>query len=307
MKKYLQNKIAESKLALPLTMVYAGIIWLLSGFISGQWWLQFGCFVLAAFLMMELNTIHALIRIYSRMVSCVFVVLLCMLCFLFPSIPGAITQVCIIAAMMLLFNGYQDKLSSGWTYYSFLMTGIASLATVHVLYYLPILWIVIIFQLQSFSWRTYTASLLGIATPYWFWSCWLGWHEDFTPLADHFVPLGDFSLPFDLSLLTSHHLVTFGYVVLLALVGTVHYIRKHHDDKIRIRLLYGAFMWMSLMSTVFIFLQPQHYDMLIRILIISTAPLLGHFLALTHTRLTNIAFIVIVAATLIITGYNLWM
>ena len=307
MKKFLQNKIAESKLALPLTAAYGVIVWLASGLIGGQWWIQFACFVLAAFLMMELNTIHALIRIYSRMVSCVFIMFLCMICFLFPSIPGAITQVCFIAAMTLLFNSYQDKTATGWTYYSFLMLGVASLAFIHILFYLPILWLVILFQLQSLSWRTWTASLLGIVTPYWFWCCWLGWKEDFTPLFDHFVPLGEFSNPFDLSLLSEHHLITLIFIVLMAFVGTIHYSRKHHDDKIRIRLLYGEFIWMCLITTTFILLQPQHYDVLIRILIINTAPLVGHFLALTHTRQTNIAFFVIIAATLIVTGYNLWM
>ena len=307
MKKFLQNKIAESKLALPLTAAYGVIVWLASGLIGEQWWIQFACFALAAFLMMELNTIHALIRIYSRMVSCVFIMLMCLLCFLFPSIPGAITQVCFIAAMTLLFNSYQDKTATGWTYYSFLMMGIASLAFIHILFYLPILWLVMLFQLQSLSWRTWTASLLGIITPYWFWCCWLGWNEDFTPLFDHFVPLGEFSTPFDLSSLSEHHLITLSFVVLMAVTGTIHYIRKHHDDKIRIRLLYGGFMWMCLTTTAFILLQPQHYDVLIRILIINTAPLVGHFLALTHTRQTNIVFFVIIVATLIVTGYNLWM
>ena len=45
-------------------MVYAGIVWLLSGLFAEQWWIQFACFVFAAFLMMEMNAIHALIRIY---------------------------------------------------------------------------------------------------------------------------------------------------------------------------------------------------------------------------------------------------
>ena len=290
-----------------MTMVYAFIVWLASGLFDGKWWIQFACFVLAAFLMMELNAIHALLRIYSRMVSCAFIMLLCIICFLFPSIPGAITQVCVIASTMLLFNGYQDKESSGWTYYSFLMTGIASLAFVHILFYLPILWFIMIFQLQSLSLRTYIASLVGLVTPYWFWCCWLAWIEDFTPIINHFSTLGDFSLPFDLSLLTHHHLITLAFVVLMIIIGTIHYIRKHHDDKIRVRLLYGSFMWICLITTTFIFLQPQHYDVLIRILIINTAPLLGHFLALTHTRLTNISFFVIIAVTILITAYNLWM
>ena len=39
----------------------------------------------------------------------------------------------------------------------------------------------------------------------------------------------------------------------------------------------------------------------------SAAPLIGHFLALTRTRWTNMAFYAIVAIVLITTGINLWM
>jgi len=37
------------------------------------------------------------------------------------------------------------------------------------------------------------------------------------------------------------------------------------------------------------------------------SPIVAHFFALTHTRLTNILFIVIIIMTLLFTGYNLWM
>ena len=76
MKKYIQNKVAENRLALSVTIVYAVGVWLLSGFVQENWWIQFGCFALAAFLMLELNNVNALIRIYSRMVSCSFLALL---------------------------------------------------------------------------------------------------------------------------------------------------------------------------------------------------------------------------------------
>jgi hypothetical protein len=46
---------------------------------------------------------------------------------------------------------------------------------------------------------------------------------------------------------------------------------------------------------------------LIRIMFICTAPLIGHFLALTHTKITNIAFCILVVITLAVTGLNLWM
>ena len=48
----------------------------------------------------------------------------------------------------------------------------------------------------------------------------------------------------------------------------------------------------------------RHLPFLLRLLIINTAPLIGHFLALTRTRFTNIAFFVIVAVTFLLTAYN---
>ena len=307
MRKYIQNKVAESRLALPTTIVYAVIVWLLGGLIQSGWWLQFGCFALAAFLMVELNNINVLVRIYSRMVSCSFLVMSCMLCFLFPSTSGAIMTVMVIGSLMSLFASYQDQQAVKASYYSFLLMGLASMTFVHILFYLPLIWLVMAFLLQSFSWRTWSASILGLLTPYWFCLCWLAWQQDFTFLFSHFMVLGDFARPLDFSLLTIHQIVSLVVVVLFAVIGTIHFIRQHHDDKIRIRLLYHFFIWMDLATVLFLILQPQHYDYLMRILMINTAPLTGHFLALTHTRWTNMAFFAIVAIILFVTGFNLWM
>jgi hypothetical protein len=41
-------------------------------------------------------------------------------------------------------------------------------------------------------------------------------------------------------------------------------------------------------------------------MIIAVSPLIGHFLALTKTKITNIAFIVITIAVLVLTAFNLW-
>jgi len=64
---------------------------------------------------------------------------------------------------------------------------------------------------------------------------------------------------------------------------------------------------MALLAIVLLVLQPQHYDVLMRLLIINTAPFAAHFVALTYTKLTNIAFCVIVGLCLLITAYCLWM
>ena len=57
----------------------------------------------------------------------------------------------------------------------------------------------------------------------------------------------------------------------------------------------------------FLLLQPQHYYYLIRLLIISTSPLIAHYITLTSTRLTNISFILILILSILLTTYNLWM
>lgn len=305
MNKRLQNKIAESKLALPVTGVYAIVIWLLCGLVTNQWWLQFGCFILSSYLMAELNNINVLIRIYSRMVSCTFLVLSCAACFLFPLQQGAILQLCFVGFLSILFMGH-DKESTGAAYYAFLVLGIGSMAFVQIVYFLPLFWLLMGTNLQMLSWRTFSASLLGLLTPYWFGACWLVWQEDFSPVVDHFSQLADFSSLVGIRLLTLNQLVFFTVLCLLTATGIIHYIRSHHGDKIRVRLLYGFFAWVAIFSLMLTVVLPRHYDALIRMAIVCTASLLAHFIALTSTKITNIAFFVVVGGLLLLTGYSLW-
>ena len=93
----------------------------------------------------------------------------------------------------------------------------------------------------------------------------------------------------------------------LALTGIVHYWRNSSGDNIRIRQFYGCFIGMSFATVIFLVLQPQHYDILIRILIINVSPLIAHFISLTRTRITNITFYVICAVAVVLTLLNLWM
>ena len=53
-------------------------------------------------------------------------------------------------------------------------------------------------------------------------------------------------------------------------------------------------------------LQPTLYNILTRMLIVFVSPLLAHYLALTHTRITNITFQVLLFMAVLLTIYNLW-
>ncbi len=301
-----QNKIAQSRIALPATMAYGLMVWLLCGAIANDWWLQLGCFAFSSYLMVQLNNVHALIRVYSRMVTCTFIALCCVMCFLFPSIQGAFTQLFIVAALLVLFTTYQDRQSTGRTYYAFLFWGLISLMYPQVLYLVPILWLLMtsIF-LVSLSLRTWVASLLGLITPYWFYGCWLLWEGKIDVLVTHLSSLTCYQTIFDLSILSPSQQLSLSLIALLSAIGITHYIRKSSGDKIRTRIFFSCFIWLDIISFAAIMVQPQHYDLFIRLITVCTSALYGHFAALTRTRVTNITFFTLIALTLVLTLYNI--
>ena len=91
------------------------------------------------------------------------------------------------------------------------------------------------------------------------------------------------------------------------LIGIVHYSRLGYQDKTRTRLLHEIFITVDIVSILFLALQPQYYAILLSIIIVNTSPLIAHFLTLTHTWLTNIAFHLIIVITLALIAYNVWM
>lgn len=293
-------------MALPAAILYGVAVWLLAGLIQEQWWIQFGCFLLSAYLMVHLNNLNVLIRIYSRIVSVSFIILSVAAVFLFPSIKGAIIQLCFVASLLIFYNCYQDKETPGWTFYAFLCLGIGSIADIHILYFVPIFWLMMFIIVYSISWRTFIASVVGLLTPYWFWAAWALWKEDRTmySITQHVRLLTDYQVP---EPLTSQQTLLFGLIILLGITGAIHFLRTSSRDKIRTRQLYYSFFILGTTAAILLILQPQHYDMMIRIMIIAVSPLIGHFLALTKTKFTNIAFLMITTAVLALTVFNLWI
>src|SRR5574344_376674 len=305
--KRLQNRVSQSRMALPVISVYSILLWVLGGMFNEGLWANITCFVVSTYLMVELNNANSLIRIYSRMVSCSYLVILSASCFLFQSMQGAIVQLCAVAFYISLFHSYQDKYASNWVFYAFLCFGLASLAFVQVLFLTPVLWIVMIFNLRSMSMRTFCASLLGIMTPYWLIGAYCIYDRQMELFIKHFVSIADFQPLGNYSSITEHQWVTLVIILILALTGIVHYLRTSYNDKIRVRMLFQTFIILDIFSVIFLFLQPQHYDVLLRLIIINTSPLLAHYVVLTKTWITNVSFVLITIALLLLTVYNLWV
>lgn len=303
--KRAQNRIAESRATLPWTAVICLLIWLVGGVITRGWWLQMGVAALAMLMMALLNNVNALIRIYSRMISCSFIVLMTMTAYLWPQLSAGMAALAVTTFYLLLFQTYQDKRAMGMIFYAYAMLGIGSIFWVQLLWLVPLFWILMATNILAFSGRTFFASILGLVLPYWFLGGYYFLTGQITMLGEHFADILNVGPLFALGLLDLHHFVTIGFVFLLGILGMVHFLRNSYKDKIRIRMYYEAFIVIELVLMAAIIVFPKMADPLMALRIATTAPLIGHFLALTHTKLTNITFFVILAIVAALTLYNI--
>ena len=318
MKKRVQNRIATSRFTLWVSVAASVALWLTGGLlgpvpglpVGASWtgaWMPFGCFLLTVQLMAVLNNSNALIRIYSRSVASAFVVLMCAGNFLLGSASGAFVQLCMVLTYLLLFRTYQDRQTAGKVYYAFLCVGLTSLFCVHLLWFVPVWWLLMHYQLSSLSWRTFFASVLGVLTPYWLALPAVVFFRRPDALAAHFATLAEVGDPLaGLAALSVNEVAFYLFVVALGLTGSIHHERKRSGDNVRIQLLYDCFMVMFAAAAVVVVILPRHYDVLVRLMVVNVAPLIAHFVTLTSTRVTNIAFHFICAAALALTLLSLW-
>ncbi len=304
--KRLQNRIAESRWLLPTMMPIAVVIWATVGILDHNAIVPLLCLFFSTYLMMELNNSNALIRIYSRIVSSAFLAMTTMATFQFSSTRAAIVVLCSVGYYTTAFRCYQDTESPGWTFYSFLCIGLCSVVWVQSLFFVPLLWIVMRTNLLAMSLRSFVSSIFGLIFPNLFLTAYYIVLQQPERLIEHFTDMAVFQSLFNYSILSINQIITLGLVLLCAFIGIPHVLLQRRRDNIRTRLLHQIFITIDIAAIVFIVLQPQHYEILLGIIIVSTSPLIGHYIALTHSKLSDITFRILAVLTLVLTAYNLW-
>lgn len=296
--KRIQNRIAESGLTLPVTATVGLAVWLLNSHLTGEYqWPQLACFAVTVYLLIELSNANALLRIRSRMVSSTFIVLWCC-CGLFSSLKGIAVGMCFVAALLPLLQTYQNTQAVGRVFFSFACIGLASVVSVYILLVVPLLWILMATQLQSFSGRSWAASLIGLLTPYWLALPWLIYTEQMAMLTSHFASLWKALPPlfegYDTlcSSLLPPRLPAFVFVAGMTMVGIAHFWHFSHEEKIRTRLLYGLFAAIAGELLLLVALLPPLYDVLIPAALICASPQVAHVLTFGNSRLSNIFFFI---------------
>lgn len=313
---------AVSRLALPVMSLYSVALWLAILATEFSLWPVFLLFCIGVYLVVELNNRNALMRQYSRMVSCSYMAMMMMCPWVLRNHNVLFVQVCLIASLLLLFRIYQRRESAGTRYYSYLLVGIASMVWPPLLYVVPLLFFCEAAFLYSFSWKGFFISLFAIATPMWLALPYVAYTGTFQEVIDHFaqvVPndklISAFSNPVLLIPsavpLELYQAVVVILIIAVMIAGVVHYVRNSYADKIQVRMYYNLFILMSLVITlayIVVMLLPfdktATMDMLLAILIVFVSPLVAHYITFTNTRLTNISVILLMIVVLTLTVYN---
>jgi hypothetical protein len=138
------------------------------------------------------------------------------------------------------------------------------------------------------------------------WYAWQG-EGDISPWLLHFTEFASLQQLFSYSVLSLQHLLLMAFLVILFLLGAIHFVVTSYKDKIRVRQIYYSLMVLMFFSCILVIFQPQLYHLAFHVMIISVSPIIGHFIALTNSRLTNILFFILAVVTLFITSMNLWI
>ncbi len=310
----IQKTIANSQTTLPVVGVLSVLLWIVlpttsdgAAFMGEEYglWrfvpktLQEGCealglgllcAALAVYMMVELNSRNILLRVSSRMLSCMLAILLTISVAYHGFQPGYVVLLLSLLSFFSLFAAYQhpDPILS---FEVFLYLSVASLVFPKLVWLAPLYWLMQGY-FQAFSFRSVVASLLALLMTYWLYAGVAAMSGHFALFMAHAQTAVRFHAG-DYHLVDYRDVVTFLFVVLLFVVGTIDFYLHRYLDRVRTRIQYDALCLYGGVLIVLICLQPQYADVLMPLLLVSTSMVFGHFFALTHTRFSHICCLVL--------------
>ncbi len=320
---------SESSATLPTACVVATLLWWLpQGGYSTVYLLGWLTCALTSYIILEMNAQSALLRIRSRMVSALWLFVIAALGFLHPLQTGTVLLFCLSVSFFCLLRTCDAYRPEPDTMRAYLWLSIGSLLwPPFLLLSIVHLWSQAVY-LRSLTRRSFGAAFIGIVLPYALWVTVAFAFGHMEPFVDHATSvIAPFLEPFywqwaiDLAQTTdwngfsegfvrhmtpvaASHMVELSallFILLLGFTGFVHYVRKSYDDKIRVRMCYYSMMVMQVVIILWMALQPQHFSQLFPLLVLTTIPAAAHFIALTHTWLSN-AWVVVLILLLIGVG-----
>ncbi len=234
-----------------------------------------------AFFFAELNNGFQLLRVRSRMVSTTFLALTAAAPALFVADWSLLPAVCFILSLLPLLSAYQLPRPAPYVFHVGLLIGIGALA------YPPLLLLLVVWTfslaafLRALDRRSFFALLLGASLPAYGLAAVGVWRGDIGTIFLPYVATFRFAAP-SFAHVTWAQWLLGGFTALLGLVAVIHFYRTSYNDKIRTRMFFNVFALTEIVLLAALALQPQRADVLLRVLVANSAPLIGHYLTLAR-------------------------
>ena len=256
-----------------------------------------------------ISPVEEVIRIRTRMMSCVWLILAASLSFMHPLGEPIIAAAFLAVSHLLLFRCYQRHRPQQLVFHAFLMLGIGSFcAPVMLAMAVPFFLYLAIF-LRTLTGKAFWAGVLGIIVPYWCYAVWCFVTGDMQSFVARMTDMAQLEMP-SVELLTSLPFVwqvSAGVIALLSIISILHYLSTNYDDKIRVRMILYIYMSQTLLLMAFLALQPAHYQTTMALLVCSASPLIAHYFSLSRTLLTTILFLLTLLLVAGVATLNLWL
>ena len=189
-------------------------------------------------------------------------------------------------------------------YSAALLIGIGSLLWIHLFWFLPLFWLGM-YNFRSLTPRTFIASLLGVATVYWFLLGWCVWQRDFTPFS---IP---FSTLFKVRFLATDGIVLLDWIsimaiALLTVVASLNIVMHDTEDSLRSRQFLSFLIAMSVWAFSRYFLYEQVSEEFLETACVPASILIAHFFTVTRGRIVFWSFFATVAILIATLFIRLW-
>ncbi|MBR4131089.1 MAG: hypothetical protein IKU02_09275, partial [Bacteroidaceae bacterium] len=250
-----------------------------------------------------------IIRIRTRMMSCVWLVLAASLSFMHPLGEPIVAAAFLCVSYLLLFRSYQRHRPQAIVFHAFLMLGIGSFcAPVMLAMAIPYFLYLAIF-LRSLTRRAFWAGILGIVVPYWCYAVWCFAMGNLQSFLARLTEMAQYEIP-NLEAITSMPFVwqvSAAVIILLSIVSIIHYLRTNYDDKIRVRMILYIYLSQTILLIAFLLLQPAHYQTTMALLVASASPLIAHYFSLTGSWFSTFFFFFSLVLIAGVATLNLWL
>lgn len=248
-----------------------------------------GVTVLATYLLGELNNLYSLLRVRSRLVSALYLLLMLSCPELHVWRPELLTGLCLLAAFFLLFASYQRPRPQGVIFYAFFFATLGGMCFPPALVFPLVCYFCMLFQLRSFTLSSFAAGLLGVATPFFLYASYAIFTHKADSAFDFLLRWLHFERPL-LSVLSLPARVSLVVVIFLVFLSLIHYFRERYNDKIRTRMFFYVLISHCVVILCGLLCLPLAFYGLFPLFLLTASPLIAHYYALSRGRFFHLWF-----------------